>query len=175
MIGFREIRRGLLGAVAALAVAGPGFAADPGLTDNEIVIGVQAPYDTAEALGVLLGEARDGFKPARINTQFAHVGGGFGGRDHTPFPLYVALAAMFLPDRPVRLAHDRFQQFQGADGMRRDHRLAGGPPLDGAVGHPSAPAEGGLPAAGQRRAGAGLELGGIHVGMVRRATGHFTA
>ena len=35
---------------------------------------------------------------------FAYIGGGFGGRDHTPFPLYVALAAMFFPGRPVRLA-----------------------------------------------------------------------
>ena len=39
-------------------------------------------------------------------------GGGFGGRDHTPFPLWVALAGMFFPDRPVRLAYDRYQQFQ---------------------------------------------------------------
>ena len=53
----------------------------------------------------------------RINAQFAYVGGGFGGRDHTPFPLYVALAAMFFPGRPVRLAHDRYQQFQG--GIKR--------------------------------------------------------
>ena len=45
------------------------------------------------------------------------LGGGFGGRDHTPFPLYVALAAMFFPGRPVRLAHDRYQQFQG--GIKR--------------------------------------------------------
>src|ERR1700716_929009 len=45
------------------------------------------------------------------------MGGGFGGRAHTPFPLYVALAALFLPGRPVRLAHDRYQQFQG--GIKR--------------------------------------------------------
>ena len=45
------------------------------------------------------------------------MGGGFGGRDHTPFPLYLALAAMFFPGRPVRLAHDRYQQFQG--GIKR--------------------------------------------------------
>ena len=61
---------------------------------------------------ILLGEASAPFKPARINAQFAYLGGGFGGRDHTPFPLYVALAAMFFPGRPVRLAHDRYQQFQ---------------------------------------------------------------
>jgi CO/xanthine dehydrogenase Mo-binding subunit len=46
------------------------------------------------------------------------MGGGFGGRDHTPFPFYVALAALFLPGRPVRLAHDRYQQFQG--GIKRN-------------------------------------------------------
>ena len=83
----------------------------------ELVLGVQSPYEAAESLAYLLGEARAPFKPARINTQFAYLGGGFGGRDHTPFPLYVALAAMFFPGRPVRLAHDRYQQFQG--GIKR--------------------------------------------------------
>ena len=69
------------------------------------------------SIAFLLGKARAAFKPARINAQFAYVGGGFGGRDHTPFPLYVALAAMFFPGRPVRLAHDRYQQFQA--GIKR--------------------------------------------------------
>jgi CO/xanthine dehydrogenase Mo-binding subunit len=45
------------------------------------------------------------------------MGGGFGGRDHTPFPMYVALAAMFCPGRPVRLTNNRFQQFQS--GIKR--------------------------------------------------------
>ena len=35
-----------------------------------------------------------------IKAQFAYVGGGFGGRDHTPFPLYVALAAHVLAGPP---------------------------------------------------------------------------
>ncbi len=83
----------------------------------ELVLGVQSPYDAADAIAYLLGKARAPFKPARIDAQFAHIGGGFGGRDHTPFPLYVALAAMFLPGRPVRLAHDRYQQFQA--GIKR--------------------------------------------------------
>ena len=83
----------------------------------ELVLGVQSPYEAAESIAYLLGEARAPFKPARINTQFTYMGGGFGGRDHTPFPLYVALAAMFFPGHPVRLAHDRYQQFQG--GIKR--------------------------------------------------------
>ncbi|MEH2496350.1 CO/xanthine dehydrogenase Mo-binding subunit [Bradyrhizobium sp. AZCC 1678] len=83
----------------------------------ELVLGVQSPYEAAESIAHMLGEARAPFKPARINTQFTYMGGGFGGRDHTPFVLYVALAAMFFPGHPVRLAHDRYQQFQG--GIKR--------------------------------------------------------
>src|SRR5580692_5149855 len=83
----------------------------------ELVLGVQSPYEATESIAFLLGNARGPFKPAHINTQFTYVGGGFGGRDHTPFVLYVALAAMFFPGKPVRLAHDRYQQFQG--GIKR--------------------------------------------------------
>jgi CO/xanthine dehydrogenase Mo-binding subunit len=83
----------------------------------EMVLGVQSPYEAAEAVAHLLGEAKAPFKPGRIDAQFAHLGGGFGGRDHTPFMLYVALASIFFPGRAVRLAHDRYQQFQG--GIKR--------------------------------------------------------
>src|SRR5713226_4150093 len=90
---------------------------DTGAKNLELVLGVQSPYENAEALAYMLGNARVPFKPAHIKTLFAYMGGGFGGRDHTPFPFYVALAALFLPGRPVRLAHDRYQQFQG--GIKR--------------------------------------------------------
>ena len=90
---------------------------DPSPKSLELVVGVQSPYDAAESVAFLLGEANDAHKPARINTHFAYMGGGFGGRDHTPFPLYVALAAMFFPGRPVRLANNRYEQFQS--GIKR--------------------------------------------------------
>src|SRR5260221_12500734 len=80
----------------------------------ELVVGVQSPYEAAESVAFLLGKASAAFRPTRINTYFAYVGGGFGGRGHTPFPPYVALAAMFLPGRPVRLPHGRYQQFPAA-------------------------------------------------------------
>ena len=83
----------------------------------EIVLGVQSPYEAADSLGRMLATAKPPHRPDRIDLKFAYLGGGFGGRDHTPFPLYLALAAVFLPDRPVRLAHDRYQQFQG--GVKR--------------------------------------------------------
>ena len=90
---------------------------DAGRKNLELVVGVQSPYDAAESVAFLLGEADAAHKPARINTHFAYMGGGFGGRDHTPFPLYVALAAMFFPDRAVRLANNRYEQFQS--GIKR--------------------------------------------------------
>ncbi|MEP9347449.1 molybdopterin cofactor-binding domain-containing protein [Xanthobacter sp. KR7-225] len=83
----------------------------------QLVLGVQSPLEASEALDHLLGAAAPALRPSRIESHFAYLGGGFGGRDHTPFPLYLALAAMFLPGRPVRLAQDRFQQFQG--GIKR--------------------------------------------------------
>jgi CO/xanthine dehydrogenase Mo-binding subunit len=83
----------------------------------ELVLGVQSPFEAAQSVAFLLGEASPAFKPKQINAQFCYVGGGFGGRDHTPFPLYVALAAMAFPGHAVRLAHDRFQQFQA--GIKR--------------------------------------------------------
>jgi CO/xanthine dehydrogenase Mo-binding subunit len=90
---------------------------EPGRKELELVVGVQSPFEAADSVAFMLGKASAAFKPARINSHFAYVGGGFGGRDHTPFPLYVALAGMFFPGRPVRLAHDRYQQFQG--GIKR--------------------------------------------------------
>jgi CO/xanthine dehydrogenase Mo-binding subunit len=81
---------------------------DAGRKTLELVVGVQSPYDAAESVGFLLGEADAAHKPARINAR---------GRDHTPFPMYVALAAMFCPGRPVRLANNRFEQFQS--GIKR--------------------------------------------------------
>ena len=83
----------------------------------EIVVGVQSPQEATELLAYLLGEARAEFKPVKIHTHFAYLGGGFGGRDHTIMPLYIALAAMFFPDRPVRLANNRYEQFQS--GIKR--------------------------------------------------------
>src|ERR1700728_421469 len=83
----------------------------------ELVLGMQSPYEAAEAIAYMLGDTRVAFKPAHIKTLFAYMGGGFGGRDHSIMPLYIALAAMFFPGRPVRLAINRYEQFQS--GIKR--------------------------------------------------------
>src|ERR1700733_6774514 len=83
----------------------------------ELVLGMQSPYEAAEAIAYMLGDTGVAFKPAHIKTLFAYMGGGFGGRDHSIMPLYIALAGMFFPDRPVRLAINRYEQFQS--GIKR--------------------------------------------------------
>jgi CO/xanthine dehydrogenase Mo-binding subunit len=82
-----------------------------------LVVGVQSPFEAAESVAFLLGDADGKLRPAHIDMNFAYCGGGFGGRDHSPFPLYLALAAMVFPDRAVRLANNRFDQFQS--GIKR--------------------------------------------------------
>lgn len=46
-----------------------------------------------------------------------YPGGGFGGRDRSEFPLFLALAAVMSPNVPVRIVQSRFDQFQG--GLKR--------------------------------------------------------
>ncbi len=90
---------------------------DPGSKRLELVVGSQSAMEATESVAYLVGNARGSFKPAQIHTHCAYVGGGFGGRDHTIMPLYIALAALFYPNRPVRLANNRYEQFQS--GIKR--------------------------------------------------------
>jgi CO/xanthine dehydrogenase Mo-binding subunit len=78
----------------------------------ELVIGVQSPRQTATSVAVLVAKNVADKSVDSLVAHCAYVGGGFGGKDHTIFPLYVAMAGLFSPGRPVRLANDRFDQFQ---------------------------------------------------------------
>jgi CO/xanthine dehydrogenase Mo-binding subunit len=78
----------------------------------ELVIGVQSPQQAATSVATLVSRNAVGKAVDKIVAHCAYVGGAFGGKDHTIYQLYVALAGLFSPDRPVRLANDRFDQFQ---------------------------------------------------------------
>jgi CO/xanthine dehydrogenase Mo-binding subunit len=90
---------------------------DPGARRLELVIGVQSPDETASSIATLVSRTTAPRAVTQVVAHCAPVGGGFGGKDHTSFPLYAALAALFSPGRPVRLANDRFDQFQS--GIKR--------------------------------------------------------
>ena len=78
----------------------------------ELVIGVQSPHQAASSVATLMSKNAADKAVGTIVMHCAYVGGAFGGKDHTIYQLYVALAGLFSPSRPVRLANDRFDQFQ---------------------------------------------------------------
>jgi CO/xanthine dehydrogenase Mo-binding subunit len=82
-----------------------------------LVLGVQAPADTLKALADMLSDAEAPYAIKDLEGHFAYLGGAFGGKDMPLLPNYVALAGLFADGRPVRLALDRFEQFQL--GMKR--------------------------------------------------------
>ncbi len=85
---------------------------DSGARKLELVIGVQSPQQAAASVATLVSKNAADQAVGTIVAHCAYVGGAFGGKDHTIYPLYVALAGLFSPDRPVRLANDRYDQFQ---------------------------------------------------------------
>lgn len=82
-----------------------------------LVLGVQAPADTLRAIADMLSDASSPYAIKDLEGHFAYLGGAFGGKDMPLLPNYVALAGLFAHGRPVRLALDRFEQFQL--GMKR--------------------------------------------------------
>ena len=77
-----------------------------------LVLGVQAPAETLKAIADLLSDAQAPYAIKDLQGHFAYLGGAFGGKDMPLLPNYVAVAGLFADGRPVRLALDRFEQFQ---------------------------------------------------------------
>jgi CO/xanthine dehydrogenase Mo-binding subunit len=78
--------------------------------DLHIVVGTQSPHDDREDIAYAFGATDCPYKGSQVCLKACYPGGGFGGRDKSSFPMYLALAAVFS-DAPVRLAYDRFEQF----------------------------------------------------------------
>src|SRR4029077_15724401 len=62
----------------------------------------------------MLGKSRIGLKRLFLHPCFTV---GYGSKDHSTMPYYGLLAAVYGDGRPVRLANDRFDQFQA--GLKR--------------------------------------------------------
>ena len=79
-----------------------------------MVLGTQSTNgDLADAFSMFKTQAPGGPLDVRaVVLNSCYPGGGFGGRDVSLFPLLVLLAAAYA-DGPVRIAYDRFEQFQG--------------------------------------------------------------
>lgn len=90
------------------------------LSNGELtmLLGTQSVHSDAVEVqkAVAAGGNVGGARVGKVNLISLDPGGGFGGKDKSPFAVQLAFAAAFA-DRPVRLAYDRFEQFQA--GLKR--------------------------------------------------------
>ncbi len=76
-----------------------------------LVLGTQATNgDSLDSLDLF--KACPSIQVSTVVLNSCYPGGGFGGRDVSPFPPLLAVTAA-LADGPVRIAQDRYEQFQG--------------------------------------------------------------
>ena len=99
------------GDVAALEPDNANVWYDADKQELHLVVGTQSPQEVAEGVAAMLGTSRIGLKRLFLHPCFTV---GYGSKDHTHIPYYGVLAAVYGEGRPVRLANDRFEQFQAA-------------------------------------------------------------
>ncbi|MCL1056763.1 molybdopterin-dependent oxidoreductase [Shewanella gelidimarina] len=77
----------------------------------------QDPSDFTEMAVHLLKQTKQAKDIKSIVLYSGFVGGGFGAKDHSVFPYYALVASLFSDGNPIRIANDRYQQFQS--GLKR--------------------------------------------------------
>ncbi|MGY9046159.1 hypothetical protein P775_09095 [Puniceibacterium antarcticum] len=77
-----------------------------------IVLGTQSPDGDISNILSMYDSADAPIHLKAVNLTSCYPGGGFGGRDGSPFSLMLALAGTYSNGSPVRLAYDRFEQFR---------------------------------------------------------------
>ena len=87
---------------------------DAAWKELHLVVPSQSPQEVAEGAANLLAKSRIGAKRLFLHPCFTV---GYGSKDHAPMPYYGLVAALYGDGRPVRLANDRFDQFQA--GLKR--------------------------------------------------------
>jgi CO/xanthine dehydrogenase Mo-binding subunit len=82
---------------------------DPSTGVLRLMLATQSPYEVATAAAAMLGASRRA--PKSIDLSIGYTVG-YGTKDHSIFPFLSIVAGLYGDGRPVRLANDRFQQFQ---------------------------------------------------------------
>lgn len=77
----------------------------------ELVMASQSPHEVMTGTAAML--EKSSFKVASLKGHSAYTVG-YGTKDHSPFPFYGIVAALFAEGLAVRLAFDREEQFQTA-------------------------------------------------------------
>ena len=89
-----------------------------------LLVGTQSPDgDLAELQGLYAAENAP-VKVSEVVITPCYPGGGFGGRDGSPFTNMLAICGAYADGNPVKLAYDRFEQFRV--GLKRHATEIGG-------------------------------------------------
>ncbi|HVJ61147.1 MAG TPA: molybdopterin cofactor-binding domain-containing protein [Tahibacter sp.] len=76
-----------------------------------LVVASQSPQEVAAECAGLLAASRIGAKRLVLHPCYTV---GYGSKDHAPMPFYGFVASLYGDGRPVRLANDRYEQFQSS-------------------------------------------------------------
>ena len=82
---------------------------DPATRSLSMMIATQSPFEVAERAAEMLSKSK--FVAKKVDLKCGHTVG-YGTKDHHVFPLFAVIAGLYGEGRPVRLANDRFEQFQ---------------------------------------------------------------
>lgn len=84
---------------------------DGGTSTLNLVLGTQSPTGDLASAAEIFASSDCAFSVSTVDLTPCYPGGGFGGRDESYFPMYLALASAYS-DGPIRWAYSRFEQFQ---------------------------------------------------------------
>lgn len=79
--------------------------------DLKLLLGTQSPSGDLSKIADIFGNEKCSYPLNSVDLTACYPGGGFGGRDDSYFPKYLALCAPYA-DGPVRWIYDRYEQFQ---------------------------------------------------------------
>ncbi|WP_454818258.1 xanthine dehydrogenase family protein molybdopterin-binding subunit [Labrys neptuniae] len=82
---------------------------DPASGILHAMIATQSPYEVAEVAAQMVSKSKHPLKEVDLRVGYTV---GYGTKDHAIFPFYCVLAGLYGNGRPVRLANDRYEQFQ---------------------------------------------------------------
>ncbi|MDM0113862.1 molybdopterin-dependent oxidoreductase [Variovorax sp. J22R133] len=97
---------------------------DAGNQTLHMVVPTQGPIEVMESMTEMLSKCNFTVKKLFLHPCYTV---GYGSKDHYNFPYYGAMAAFYAGGVPVRLANDRFEQFQTSikrHSIRMKYRIA---------------------------------------------------
>ncbi len=84
---------------------------DPATATLHLVSATQSPNEIAQDGARMLAASRFGVQRLVLHPCYTV---GYGSKDHNAFPFVALMAALYGEGRPVRLANDRYEQFQSS-------------------------------------------------------------